>query len=627
MKKILILAIFLTILLLVNHHPVFADLAACGCYCGKVLPPPCSDEACKQACGWQEGGSSDQSEKSSRRWERYQDELAQSVRAGELARQGDASYSAGRYQEALDLYMQAQNTWNRWQGEGLGQRIKNCRSMLLVNDADAAIVQDDYERAAGLLREAMSINPKFANNWKEKFEQCSADALTKKGMNLIDQEKYKEAESLLTKAVKTYPKSSWAYNNLGRAMLGQNRYREAEAFFLQATQLDPTYAAPFLHLGEALQGQKRYSEAEAAYRKALSFKPNDPEVYDDLAFVLANQNRDVEAEAEYREAIKLGSSDTSLHYNLGVVLRNQGRLSEAEEEYRQAVKDTPDNPDAYLGLGRVLDQQKRYSDSEKVYSEALKRAPENTDLLFGFGRALHKQDRHSEAEAAFRQAIKVNPSDSSFHYGLGRSLENQKRFSEAESAYREAVKLAPKDASNYEKLGDALKYQNRLDEAEAVYKNALNIEPDNERAKAGLEELSSVKQAQVAQEHGKGALNLPNDEMSLEARKGFDTAGSANPTSLTVDTRNIALEVVPEKIANNPKFKAFQAEEDGLIKQREALNTELAEIRKQKETDVQNKGKHEVEEAKKKQQISDVTSKVGVVETKKKDFIVSFKED
>ncbi len=30
----------------------------CGCYCGKVLAPPCSDDACKSACGWQGSSSS-----------------------------------------------------------------------------------------------------------------------------------------------------------------------------------------------------------------------------------------------------------------------------------------------------------------------------------------------------------------------------------------------------------------------------------------------------------------------------------------------------------------------------------------------------------------------------------------
>lgn len=29
-------------------------VVGCGCYCGKVIPPPCSDNACKAACGWRD---------------------------------------------------------------------------------------------------------------------------------------------------------------------------------------------------------------------------------------------------------------------------------------------------------------------------------------------------------------------------------------------------------------------------------------------------------------------------------------------------------------------------------------------------------------------------------------------
>ena len=51
MKKILILAIFLTISLLINNHSVFADFAGCNCVCGKFLRPPCGEEDCRRACG------------------------------------------------------------------------------------------------------------------------------------------------------------------------------------------------------------------------------------------------------------------------------------------------------------------------------------------------------------------------------------------------------------------------------------------------------------------------------------------------------------------------------------------------------------------------------------------------
>src|SRR5262245_60715335 len=32
----------------------WAGPVSCGCYCGVQVPPPCSDDACKSACGWQE---------------------------------------------------------------------------------------------------------------------------------------------------------------------------------------------------------------------------------------------------------------------------------------------------------------------------------------------------------------------------------------------------------------------------------------------------------------------------------------------------------------------------------------------------------------------------------------------
>jgi hypothetical protein len=54
MKKLLASIILLLAFLLLNHDTIFADVAGCGCYCGKVLPPPCSDDACKRACGYQE---------------------------------------------------------------------------------------------------------------------------------------------------------------------------------------------------------------------------------------------------------------------------------------------------------------------------------------------------------------------------------------------------------------------------------------------------------------------------------------------------------------------------------------------------------------------------------------------
>ena len=57
MKRIFISASFLIVLLFIYGVSAFADFAGCGCYCGKILQPPCGDDDCKRACGWQEPSS------------------------------------------------------------------------------------------------------------------------------------------------------------------------------------------------------------------------------------------------------------------------------------------------------------------------------------------------------------------------------------------------------------------------------------------------------------------------------------------------------------------------------------------------------------------------------------------
>jgi len=593
----LIAAAVLSIAASLSSTGVYADVKGaptgmCQVWNGReFVTQPCS-----------KGGSSPPS---SPRWEREQEEQERinrntelMRRAREIMRKADALYDAGRYREALDLYLEAGKVWSRWgvdqYGNTFEQKIINCRSMIYITDAKAAISREDYERAASLVREAQSINRKHADSWEALRKECESDALTKKAVALINQGKYGEAESLLTQAVKVYPKSSWAYNHLGRALLGQKRYRDAEVFFLQAIQLDPEIKLARYNLAEALKNQKRDIEAEKVLRQLLKIDPNYIDAYYQLGISLSNQDRDSEAESAFRQAIKLDPDDARAHYQLGQILDSQNRYSEGELAYRQAIKLEPDNARVHIFLGR----------------------------------SLHKQKKYPEAEAALRQAVKLAPNDVLAHHGLGRTLEDQERYTDAETAYRKALELVPNDASIHKRLGDTLRSQRRYQEAEAVYKKALSIEPDNNDIKGSLQYLTALQQAAVAEKHGKDSLNnKPLDKMSIEARKGFDTGGTAISGPSPVDARGIKPAVVSPKIANHPTYKALQKEEDGLVKQREALEKELAEIRQQKEVYVSVKGMYAVEEAKKKQQIMNVQSQIGVIKVKKQDFIVSFKEE
>jgi hypothetical protein len=59
-KMMALRATYLLVLVLGLAAPALAQSpAACGCYCGIVISPPCSEQACKQACGWNSGDGGD----------------------------------------------------------------------------------------------------------------------------------------------------------------------------------------------------------------------------------------------------------------------------------------------------------------------------------------------------------------------------------------------------------------------------------------------------------------------------------------------------------------------------------------------------------------------------------------
>lgn len=49
------LPVFFALLLLLQVPAFSQKVVGCGCYCGKVISPPCSESACKSACGWSSG--------------------------------------------------------------------------------------------------------------------------------------------------------------------------------------------------------------------------------------------------------------------------------------------------------------------------------------------------------------------------------------------------------------------------------------------------------------------------------------------------------------------------------------------------------------------------------------------
>jgi hypothetical protein len=130
------------------------------------------------------------------------------------------------------------------------------------------------------------------------------------------------------------------------------------------------------------------------------------------------------------------------------------------------------------------------------------------------------------------------------------------------------------------------------------------------------------------------AVTILNSIKSDESDE--DASFLAGQAALAMDGEPLQVEVNIPNVTSTEKVRQAQRlvqmtddihKENALIKERWILESDLVEIRKKKEADPKNKGQYEDEEAIKKQQIANVKSQIDVLEVKKKDFIVSFKEE
>ena len=109
----------------------------------------------------------------------------------------------------------------------------------------------------------------------------------KKGNDLYQQQKYKEAETNYRKAVEKKNQNVEGNFNLGDALYKQKQFAEAGEQFNQiaASNNNKALAARAYHnLGNSLLENKKLEESIDAYKKSLINNPNDDETRYNLAY-------------------------------------------------------------------------------------------------------------------------------------------------------------------------------------------------------------------------------------------------------------------------------------------------------------------------------------------------------
>ena len=304
-----------------------------------------------------------------------------------------------------------------------------------LGKAEELIQRQKYADAEPLLRKVVESDPANYVAWFDL-------GFTENALGKID-----DSIAAYRKSVAAKPDVFEANLNLG-LQLAKAKQPDAEQFLRAATQLKPTShaaegkARAWLSLAHILEASKP-EEALAAYHQAAVLQPKDPEPHLAAGLMLEKQNKFVDAEQEYKAALELDPASADAATGLANIYMRGQRFPEAAAALQRVVAAHPDDAAAHLQLGRVLAAEGKNDEAIVELQAAGKLAPTDLSVQRELADIYPRVGKNEEAVSAYRTLVAAHPDDAELHRGLGGNLLRAKKFADAQQEFLMAVKLKP----------------------------------------------------------------------------------------------------------------------------------------------------------------------------------------
>ncbi len=209
-----------------------------------------------------------------------------------------------------------------------------------------------FEQAEAVYRDLLRRNPQ------------DVSVLRLLGLLAIDTGHYRNAATLLKKAVELAPDFHGAWVELSKAQTEMHELDEAIASAERAIALHPGRAGGYVALANALARTDRADEAIASYRRAQELRPDNPETALGLGNVLKTHGRQAEAIAAYRDGIRLKPDFAELYWSLSNLKTFRFQPDEIQAMERMLATDgLPENAIVHFcfALGKACEDAGDYA--------------------------------------------------------------------------------------------------------------------------------------------------------------------------------------------------------------------------------------------------------------------------
>ena len=159
---------------------------------------------------------------------------------------------------------------------------------------------------------------------------------------LLEQKKYKEAESTLTRWLKKQPNDLIAHIALTESYIAQNEKEKALSYY-QNLMKQFNELPIFLNNAAGLAYELNKTELALNYaNKAYQLRPQNVSVIDTLGWILSREGERKEAIDLFRKALSIEYNNAEIKYHLARTLYEEDRVNEAKKLMLEAIKSEQD---------------------------------------------------------------------------------------------------------------------------------------------------------------------------------------------------------------------------------------------------------------------------------------------
>ena len=328
------------------------------------------------------------------------------------------------------------------------------------------------------------------------------------------------AEKICRNALNEFPRDANLLCRLGASLIKQERAREAEHTLSRAVNLFSNFSRAHEGLAESLIMQGKLPEALESLQRAARLEPGSASVRMKQAKVLTALGRDDDATRQFEESFKLTPHREDLVR--GLRLQILGDLKAAERVYRDVLIQDPDDVDALRLLAGIAMRAKQWGDAEVLLEKSVALAPDYSQSWMDLGKARQEQDKIDAALEALQHAIRLEPLKPNAYAASGTASAMSGRHVEAIEYYSKALEMDAKHGGALSGMGHVLKTIGQQDEAIASYRECIRHNPGHGEAYWSLANLKTfrfTKDDITAME-----AQLEDDRLLAEPRANFQFA-------------------------------------------------------------------------------------------------------